>query len=402
MGLRSLAATSLICWSALAAGQISGEFYLEKSTYAQNEPVFLYFRVVNNGPKPENLESGSPYCPFSGYFISVSSDPKPTPSCARGTAASCLSGQAKLPPGEKHIERLLLNLDHEINSPGEYSVEATRHLSHAGADVNFFSAVAKETLEVRATLHFRVDQAAAQDTKTFQPWVDQLRSGDRITRVEAARTLASMAPKSLEDTLLTFADTDDPMIRQFAPLAFYRLNTPRSMSAMADLLRKSQPGKYERIKSADYLAQSGDPQWFPLLLEAAKANPELGSYPEDAARLGGEKMLATLVQLANRPDNSFTLFTGAAQANAALAMGSTGSRAAVPILLDLLRNPNNFTAYGAMRALQQLTHRTAADDRKSEGRPQGQYPKWSQWWEREGATAPIYKATECGDLTPLQ
>jgi hypothetical protein len=390
MGLRSLAATCLICWSAIAAGQISGEFYLEKSTYAQGEPVFLYFQVVNNGSKPESVEAVDPYCSFSGPYVSVSSDLRGA-SCSRGVGGSCLSGQAKLLPGQKRVEHLLLNFDHEIWAPGEYSAEAVRFLPHASADV-----------KVRTTLHFRVDEAATQDPKTFQPLVDQLRSTDPITRVEAARTLASMAPKSLEDTLLAFADSDDPLIRQFAPLAFYRLNTPRSMSAMADLLRKSQPaGKYERIKSADYLAQSGDPQWFPLLLEAAKANPEIGSYPDDAARLGGEKMVATLVQIANRPDNSFTLFTGAAQANAALAMGSTGSRAAVPVLLNLLRNPNNFIAYGAMRALQQLTRRTVVNDQKSEG-PQSQYLKWSQWWEREGATAPIYKATECGDLTPLQ
>ena len=43
-------------------------------------------------------------------------------------------------------------------------------------------------------------------------------------------------PRFLEDTLLAFADSLE--LRRFAPLAFHRLNTPRSIAAMAHSLRK--------------------------------------------------------------------------------------------------------------------------------------------------------------------
>jgi hypothetical protein len=59
-----LAATFLMGWSGLAAGQLSGQFYLEKSTFAPGEPIFLYFQVVNNGPQAESLDSADPYSLF--------------------------------------------------------------------------------------------------------------------------------------------------------------------------------------------------------------------------------------------------------------------------------------------------------------------------------------------------
>jgi len=382
----------LLCLSARAEGQVSGQFYVEKSAFARGEPVFLYFEVTNNGAKAENLHQADPYSFCSGYQVSVSSDPTPKSSCAPGgIAGSCLSSYVVLQPGKKHVERLLLNVEHEIDKAGEYSVDAVRTLSHANADLDYFKAN-KETLEVRATLYFRVEQNAPSDLNAFQSWVNQLRSTDPIKRREAARVLASVAPQSLEDTLLTFADNAD--IRPFAPLAFHRLNTVRSMGAMAELLRKAEPGTYEHMKSADYLAESGDRQWYPLLLEVAQKNARIASYVDDAAELGGDRMLPSLVALANSPDKEFTSI------NAVTAMGSTGSRTAVPILLDLLRSPDTEIADRARYALRVLTHRTASDDQNEN--PQSQYPKWSQWWAREGATARIYKTTECGDFILLR
>ena len=104
-----------------------------------------------------------------------------------------------------------------------------------------------------------------------------------------------------------------------------------SLGAMAELLRKAEPGTYEHTKSADYLADSGDQQWFPLLLEVAQKNARIASYVDDAAKLGGDRMLPALVALANSPDKEF------ARINAVTAMGFTSSRTAIPILLDFLQ-----------------------------------------------------------------
>ena len=298
-----------------------------------------------------------------------------------------------LPSGKSRIERLLLNFDHKIDEPGAYSVEAERYLPHADAAANYFSPDnPKDTLEVRTTLYFAVDRNTTEDPKTLQTFLFALKSNEPIQRNEAARTLASIAPKSLEDTLLGFADSNE--FRQFAPLAFHRLNTQRSMKALADLLEKTEAGSNEHMKSADYLAESGDLQWFPVLLDIAQKHPQILNYLSDAAELGADKMLPTLRSLSTGPDKEFT------SVNAVTAMGYTGARSAVPVLLDLLKSSDAGIAERALYGLRLLTHREATGE-ESES-PQSLYHKWSQWWAREGASAPIYKATECGNFNLLR
>ncbi len=375
----------------LDSKNLSGRFYLEKSAFAKGEPIFLYFQVVNDGPTDEGFyPGGGPYHCLSDYRIRVSSDPHLAPSCEPGVAGSCLEDDSAvyLRPGEKYTERLLLNFEHEIGAPGEYSVDAGRYLRHSGRGVH-------------ATIYFRVGTNTIQP-EAFRPWVDQLRSTDPTTRVEAARTLASLAPRSEEETLLSF--TNKPEFSEFAPLAMHRLNTPRSLAAMADLLKRTEPGTFEQMESAEYLAESGDQQWFPVLLEVAQKNAGNASYVDDAAKLGGNKILPTLIALARSPRKKWAARSTDEEfaQNAVAAMGYTGSRAAVPILLKFLESPDTVVADSARQGLRLLTHRTVGDPRDDRNEsPQSQYRKWSQWWAREGATAPIYKATECSDFIPL-
>lgn len=210
--------------------------------------------------------------------------------------------------------------------------------------------------------------------------------GPIFTRSEAASVLASLAPASQEDVILGFAA--DPQLRQFAPLAFHRLNTPRSMAALAGLLRTSHPGTFESMESDRYLSESGDQQWFPLLRDMALRNAQNISYPANAAKLGGERMVPTLVSLLNSPDKQST------RRNAVSSLGYTASRSAIPVLIELLMSDDDI-AESATWSLLSLTHR------KSGEQPRAQYPKWLAWWAREGTTAPIYETGACGDSIPL-
>jgi hypothetical protein len=389
MATRWLAALLLGC-SALAFGQVAGHFYMEKSTFAPGEPVFLYFEATSSGTKAQYIHQADPYSFCSGYEIHLSNDPSPTSSCAHGFGGSCLSGVAKLEPGKSRTERILLNFERDLK-PGDYDVEAERNLSYANTDVDYFTAP-KENLEEHSQLHFRIDENATPNPAELQHWLDQLGVTDPEKRREAARTLAALGPKSLEKTLLGFADNTE--FRQFAPLALYRLNTPRSMAALADLFGKTDRGTYENMQSADYLAESGDPQWFPLLLDYARRNASISNYVSDAAESGGDQAIPALLELARSPDVEFT------RVNAVSAIGDTGSRSAVPILLEFLKNPDTGITERALSGLHRLTHRTGGDG--SGGLYlQEQYRRWLQWWAREGSTAPIYKAKECGELTPL-
>jgi hypothetical protein len=250
MGIRWLVA-ACVFWSAIATGQTAGSFYMEKDSYALGEPIFVDFQVVNNGPKPETLSFGDRYSVQPGctpYRINVSRDwpfePRSNLSCpARGLSIGCGLSKVVLQPGEVHVDRILLNLGHKVDAAGVYNVQAEYGVP--------YSSLIESTPEVHSTLDFLVEEKPA-DKKLFQPWVEQLRSTDRLKRAEAARILASVAPRSLEDIILTFVD--DPWTRQYAPLAFHRLNTPRSLEALKALLTNPDASPWEQRKAADYLA----------------------------------------------------------------------------------------------------------------------------------------------------
>lgn len=135
-------------------------------------------------------------------------------------------------------------------------------------------------------------------------------------------------------------------------------------------------------------------RWYPLLHDAAEKNVRISSYPAYAAELGGDKALPMLIALAKSPDREFT------GGNAIMAMGSTGSRNAIPVLLDYLNSPDVNISDRAAYALQLLTHRTAVRDELNRNR-RTESAKWSRWWQREGVTARIYKDIECGKRIPL-
>jgi hypothetical protein len=234
-----------ICLAGLATGQINGQFYLEKSSFAQGEPVFLYFETTNTGSQAERVNVASPYGFCSGYDVNVTGPkPKKATWAPWGIAGSCLSSDRSLAPGEKQVERLLLNFDHAIDSGGDYTVEAVRHMPKLMGNTGMRDGT--QQFEFRSTLYFHVEESSASK-ESFQPWIDQLKPKDLMVRSEAARVLASLAPRSLEDVIL--AIVGDPQFRGLAPLALHRLNTVRSTAAMAELLGNSEFGSSESMQS---------------------------------------------------------------------------------------------------------------------------------------------------------
>jgi hypothetical protein len=304
---------------------------------------------------------------------------------------SCLSSDYLLEPGKSHVERILLNYEHKVDDPGVYDVQAIQTLAYARGDLDPSGSM-NNNVNVREVLHFRVDENATPDGSAIQALVGQLKSDAPAVRREAARTLASLAPISWEDLLLSFAQA--PQTKEWAPLALYRLNTARSLQALADLLRTTEAGTSEHLQSAELLAKTGDLKWYPSLLETAQKHENVANYVDYAAESGRDKILPTLLTMMQNPDRETI------EANAVSALGFTGSRTAVPILLDLLRSPDPSTSLRALYGLRQLTHRTIAGERWFDN-PQSQYPQWAQWWTREGINAPIYKAWECKEINLL-
>src|SRR5260370_35371318 len=187
-------------------------------------------------------------------------------------------------------------------------------------------------------------------------------------RLEAARTLATLGPRSLERTLLGFSDNEE--FRRFAPLAFHKLNTERSIAAMAELLVKAKTGSYEHIESAKYLGESGDSRWFPLLAEGGSSNARSSNYVAYAAQSGGPDAVPVRIGVLRSPDKEYTVL------NATSALGETGAREAIPILLALLSSSDPGVAERALGSLQQLTHLSLGGDPLTNSSPPPPPSRW--------------------------
>ncbi len=382
---------ALLSWPTICAAQVSGRFFLEKETYARGEPVFLLFEASNEGSETISIGSAVPESFCSGYEIRVNSTTRVNSDCAPLLlSGSCLSSSVILKPGEKRVERVLLNDQHEIRTPGTYVVEAIRSIGYAPASVDYFEA-AKSYTEVRERLSFHVDKESKVEDSSLQAWADQLNSEYPDQRREAARVLSVMAPVSLETLLLGFCDSAE--FRPWAPRAMHGLNTSRSLQALADLFQKTEPGTPEHIDSATFLGESGDPKWFTILREIAEKRPNVANYVDAAAASGGEEALPLLLSLMQSPDRTTT------HVNAVSALAYTAARAAIPILLDLLRSGESDIEQRVYLALRQLTHLTG--DTPQGEHPQGLYQRWVAWWFFEGQTAPIYRANPCGEIKML-
>jgi HEAT repeats len=384
--------------------QVTGTFSLEKSTFAPGEPVFLSLTLHNSGKEPEEVTAADPYSFCSGYKIHITRDATPKPACFQGYGGSCMSGALLLASGESHTERLLLNyrnnsqgdLSDPVSIAGDYTVDASREIAYAPPGQNSRVYVAPDHSEAHQVFHLRVDDALELSPAIYAPYIQQLDSKDDQVRREAARTLATFAPPALEPLLLTFATSKDYVLKQFAPLALANLSTKASLAALAQMLLGTNPGTYEYIKAAENLGKTHDPVWFPLLLEVADQHGPM--YLSYAAESGGEVAIPALLARLHTPDAN----TRGAVINA---LGNTGSRAAVPLLIGIFGpqaqdEDGRNTAISVNVALRQLTHVYAEQDSGGTSIPSW-HSRWQNWWLTSGPTAAIYKPGECVADTKL-
>lgn len=123
MKAQELVASLYLLGSISAGAQLTSRFYLDKASFAQGEPVFLYFSLANNGLGTVMIlpvDQEQPFC--SGISISVSNDPISTYLCPFLTGQMCINDGPLASPqpllaGETYIARFPLNFDHELNTP---------------------------------------------------------------------------------------------------------------------------------------------------------------------------------------------------------------------------------------------------------------------------------------------
>jgi len=115
-----------------------------------------------------------------------------------------------------------------------------------------------------------------------------------------------------------------------------------------------------------------------------------------AAQLGGEDAMPYVSSLLAGSDPF-------SRANGVMALPQTGSRHAVPLLIELLRSPDLSVGRLASIGLIHLTHRSpfSAGQWFSDA-PSNEYSHWMRWWMRERDRATIYGPDQCGKIDPLK
>ena len=140
-----LLALSLFC-SLSANAQLSGRFYLNKTTFASNEPIDVYFEISNTGTAPAVIEiTGVPNFPScSGYVVRVMEAPR-TASLNDVLGNNCVLNGPRLfhsiPPGKTYTGDILLNHYFKSMALGDYWIQV-KHMDRPSFEMKLHFLVA--------------------------------------------------------------------------------------------------------------------------------------------------------------------------------------------------------------------------------------------------------------------
>jgi hypothetical protein len=387
-----LAAALALLGATTVHAQLGGQISTAKDAYLAGEPIYVHFEVTNTGKDPVEYVAADPYAEgCGGHDLQVSlGPPLAHPSCAPPRADACDSSDQILAPGETIRQNILVNFAHDVTGPGDYDIHAVRRLPYR--IMNGSPSREQAEFKLEKDLHIHV-QKGDRDTlrAIYQVYVRNLDSPDDEIQRDAERAIVSGAMPWLEDTVVGMVRQNRS--REFALLGLRNLNTSRARDELFKIVQNTSEFTPENDMAVGYLAQTGDKKYFPALLEMVKRQPpdQARDYVLAVAELGGDDAVAYLKELAASKDHN-------AQANGVTGLGLTGSRAAVPLLINTLRSENRDRAKLAENALAVLTHRRVGVEGDA---PSEQAPKWLSWWTAEGSTARLYGPRECGEVETL-
>jgi hypothetical protein len=385
-----------------AATQLDGGFTLSKAAYLTGEPVFLSFTVKNVSMRPILIRTASPLSFCSGYQFELKGarDREATGCRQTGAGGSCASSDAVLTPGKSHTDRILLNARYDLRQSGSYSLHVTYRLNYGPEDGDPSAHLLNkhfQEFQYQSTIMIEPSQTADLEPE-FVQYEQALGSADMQTKLEAAEVIAYLAPEAEEATILKMLDV--PLLQSYGVEGLRNLGTPSAHRALAKFVKDSPPtnvvGVYQdALRSLGEIGDGGDVS---VLLDAAHANAADSISRmlaiESAGSAGGSAAVPALV--AELKGSSVDTRQAAVRA-----LYLTGSREAVPVLIDLLRSPEWRVSLTAEYGLEVLTHRSGSKTNSMNPPPPDAYTKWNQWWRASGSTATIFKSDQCGEVVPL-
>lgn len=404
--LASILAVMLLA-SACADAQLEASFRSSKKAYVSGEPILLEYRLRNTSNISYTINTTDPNRPCSGYKIRVEAASVPTAAGCQIAGFSCLSGFVTLKPKETRTEYYVVNLDNDMKKPDHYRVSALRVLRYWEASRELIPPDERTEMSTSAELELEVverDDSAVRNG--VEMYVPDLTSDDFYTNTLAWNIVTHFASASMEASALRLSRRPETLMAAIRMLG--RIGTPDARKRLAEIAAQPIPPRNEDGSwPANYgasgmaaitLAETGDRSYLPLLLHLAEstrtddgpndrlANEKAG-FVTAAAKLGGDDAFPLAVAQLNSAEPLV-------RANAVSALAETRSRRAIPVLIDLLLDPDSMVSLNAAGRLVSLTHSTISATAKN-GSPSVLRDEWLRWWRREGATARVYSASDC-------
>jgi hypothetical protein len=386
-----------------ASAQLVGHFHAAAEQHLVGAPVFLIFEVTNTGARSLVIQEANPLTPCAGYLFRIDGENRADGTCDGLAGYSCVVGSIELAPGKTTSQKVLLNHYYEISHSGRYHVHAMRRMRWwlAGQD-KFNQPQQQQVFEDEIELDLKA-ASPAELRAAFDPYMKALASKDEDTHAQALQTLMLLAPAFLETTFIKMLDSED---WGQALVGLRHLNSVPARDALSKIAEfgvtvKPDADDLERMERSSeqglaikYLAEMGDPTYFPLVLNATQQAPletQTRIYGTWAVgQLGGEDALPFLLSESHAS-------TKGQRIQGAVAIGFTASRKAVPILIELLQSPEEDIRQVAENGLEMLTHRAATEGDISSVEPKSLYRTWRNWWGLNNASAQIYDGHACGD-----
>jgi hypothetical protein len=381
---RIIAAVALIVGSCTVARtqQIAVWFHPEKSATPLGEAVFVLVELTNVSSRTVQFDDGACAQSFTPVVPVKHRVTDSLYGCAgAGTAGSCLGSFVELKPGEKLLRRYLLPDGLEPGAAGDFDYTVERQITFYARDGSH-KVVDREEVREAFTVH-AVEVNHAQLEADYAPLVTDLQSRDAMQRALAASAITQHPQNFLEPVILKLSQ--DPATTVASITGLKKLGTDRSKQRLAELTG-SEYEEYIRQPATTALAELGDSRYCDLMLQLM--NLRQGYTSEIAAKgaglLCGEKAIPQLVALLSGGPSTFPAY------EIAYALGNTGSRTAVPVLIELLTNTDDGIRRAAREALHTLTHRMSnGDDFRADRQD------WLAWWGMEGKTAQTFDPTQC-------
>jgi len=393
MFLAKLSFVFVLAWAPhTSAQQIIGRFYPEKQQYLVGEPIIVVFEIVNKSPRA--IEIAESDCPSRHQFEVDNAPPRQKMElygCGRKPISlDCMIGSREIPAGGRSQERVLLEGEFELDSPGKYHVRTMFEQTVHGNENN--EIVADLKVDSEFDVRLRAPNPGELET-AYKPFLHDLRSRDIMVKSLAASAVNQNPPLFAETALLTLSK--DPVVSAESIEGLMRLATPAALARLFEMAstRSSDDDGQPAIQA---LGEIGNPQDCQAMLAIAseKKNYTQAEAYIMAGRICKENAIPTLKGLVGANDSQLLLGIAGGLAN-------TSSRLAVPPLIGMLLDPDRNARQAAADALATLTRRTSNHEVGDEDSAKQSYVEWSGWWSVNSTTAPIYSSDQCSAVQPL-